>query len=98
MRENIIEIIFSAVELTVHAAGHKFIEINLTILIHVHYLQYPVQFVVADVNSLGLESSLYLTHREEPIVECIDLFEKLSQLLDFFSWQLSGNKGKADSF
>jgi hypothetical protein len=33
--------------LAVHAAGDKFVEIYLAVLVHVHHFQDPVQLVVA---------------------------------------------------
>lgn len=47
MREYIIQVVLSAVVVAVHAAGDKLIKIYLTVLVHVHHFQDPVQLVVA---------------------------------------------------
>lgn len=47
IREYIIQVVLSAVVVAVHAAGDKLIKIYLTILVHVHHFQDPVQLVVA---------------------------------------------------
>jgi hypothetical protein len=47
MREYIVQVVLSAVVVAVHAAGDKFVEIYLAVLVHVHHFQDPVQLVVA---------------------------------------------------